>query len=141
MTIQARPRPAAAAANLPPIPGLAAPKYRRRFNKAMATRIQMKLKAATFGITIGTGTKLEELLRLYDNTGDGELDQAELTRLIRKHFNIGAHELPDEMIGENRARGPRARARVPSRGRRRGRRPAAPFSSRLPRRARERARR
>ena len=66
----------------------------------MATRIQMKLKAATFGITVGTGTKLEELLKLYDNTGDGELDQRELTRLIRKHFNIGAHELPDAMIGE-----------------------------------------
>ena len=114
MTIQARPRPAAAA-NLPEIPGIRAdaPKHRKRFNKAMATRIQMKLKAATFGITVGTGTKLEELLKLYDNTGDGELDQAELTRLIRKHFNIGAHELPDEMIGESSRARPIVAANTP----------------------------
>ena len=64
-----------------------------RIDKAVAKKLQMKLQAATKGITIGTGTKLEELLKLHDRSGDGLLDAAELTSMIRRAFNVQKHEV------------------------------------------------
>ena len=70
-----------------------------QISKPIAVKIQKKLQAATFGAAkAGSGSKLEELLKLHDRDGEGELDAGELTRLVRKGFNIPKHELSDEEI-------------------------------------------
>ena len=71
---------------------------RKKIDKEKAVKIQKKLQAATLGPTVSTGTKLEELLKLHDRSGDGLLDAAELTKLIRKDFNVQKHEISDEDI-------------------------------------------
>ena len=71
----------------------------KRLTKEKAVKLQKRLQAAVFGVTVGRqGTKLEELVRLYDVDGDGVLDPRELTRLIRYDFKIGKHDVEDEDI-------------------------------------------
>ena len=66
----------------------------KRLTKEKAVKLQKRLQAAVFGVTVGRqGTKLEELVRLYDVDGDGVLDPRELTRLIRYDFKIGKHDV------------------------------------------------
>ena len=72
---------------------------RKKIDKAKAQKIQKALKAATFGAAKTTGgSKLEELLKLHDRSGDGLLDAAELTLLIRRDFKITPYELADDDI-------------------------------------------
>ena len=64
----------------------AAPKARQskrvKIDAAAATKLQLKLQAAT------AGRPLEELLRRYDTSGDGSLDAKELMQLIRNDLKV-----------------------------------------------------
>ena len=72
----------------PPRGGAKAPKARqskrKKIDAATAEKLQLKLKAAT------EGQSLEELLKRYDQSGDGNLDAKELKQLIRDDLKVPA---------------------------------------------------
>ena len=78
----------------------AAPKARQskrvKIDAAAATKLQLKLKAAT------AGRPLEELLRRYDTSGDGSLDATELKQLIRDDLKVGNDVAQTDRVAEQR---------------------------------------
>ena len=68
------------------------PSRRKKISEEIAAKLQTKLKAAC------VGTTADKLLKRYDKSKDGTLDEKELTDLVRRNLKIGTGELADADI-------------------------------------------
>ena len=77
-----------------PAPGVPrkGPSRRKKISEEIAAKLQMKLKAAC------VGTTADKVLKRYDKSKDGTLDEKELTDLVRRNLKIGTGELADADI-------------------------------------------
>lgn len=69
-----------------------AKKLKPDFNEDTMKKLQGKLQAATFG------ADPLEIFRKFDTDGSGDLDEGELTRLIRLELKVASDDLPDDVI-------------------------------------------
>jgi Ca2+-binding EF-hand superfamily protein len=69
-----------------------AKKRRPDFDEDLMRKLQGKLQAATFG------ADPLEIFRKFDKDGSGDLDEVELTRLIRLELKVSENDLPDDLI-------------------------------------------
>ena len=69
-----------------------AKKRRPDFDEDLMKRLQGKLQAATFG------ADPLEIFKKFDKDGSGDLDEVELTRLIRLELKVSENDLPDDLI-------------------------------------------